>query len=337
MNEHDKLFKEIQSIKENAIDLIESTFPKHVLAQLNLSSMELDNNSYVDKKLKEYYTDLVYNCKTREGSELKISLLFEHKSYKPENEYLQLLRYLVNIWSYQEKNREPLTLIIPVIFYHGKEKWETRPFSEFFSEYSESIHDFIPGFKYILADINAYDDETIQNELFKKEFNRALALIFKYIHNEELLLDKLFDIFKELKEYIDNEEEEDRIISFIAYIMKLTEITPEKLNDILSRISHRGGDVVMTTAMKLREDGILEGFERGIEEGILKGIEQGIEKGIEQGIEQGIEKGIAEGKAEGEYAQALKTAKMMIKKGYDAELINELTGLSIEEIKNLSQ
>ncbi|MFA5519721.1 MAG: hypothetical protein WDA74_10745 [Spirochaetota bacterium] len=98
-----------------------------------------------------------------------------------------------------------------------------------------------------------------------------------------MLLGKLFDIFKELKEYIDNEEEEDRIISFIAYIMKLTEITPEKLNDILSRISHRGGDVVMTTAMKLREDGILEGIEKGIKKGIEKGMEQGIEKGIKKG------------------------------------------------------
>lgn len=76
-----------------------------------------------------------------------------------------------------------------------------------------------------------------------------------------MLLEKLFDIFKELKEYIDNEEEESRIISFVAYIMKLTEITPEKLNDIFSRISHRGGDVIMTTAMKLREEGILEGIE----------------------------------------------------------------------------
>ena len=81
----------------------------------------------------------------------------------------------------------------------------------------------------------------------------------------------------------------------------------------------------MTTAMKLREDGILEGFERGIK------------KGIEKGIEKGIAKGIAEGKVEGEYAQALKTARMMIKKGYDVELINELTELSIEEIKNLSR
>jgi len=34
MNEHDKLFKEIESEKENAIDLIEATFPDDVLSDI---------------------------------------------------------------------------------------------------------------------------------------------------------------------------------------------------------------------------------------------------------------------------------------------------------------
>ncbi|MFA5518682.1 MAG: hypothetical protein WDA74_05440 [Spirochaetota bacterium] len=58
---------------------------------------------------------------------------------------------------------------------------------------------------------------------------------------------------------------------------------------------------------------------------------------IEVARRDGIAKGKAEGKAEGEYAQAVKAARVMVKKGYDAELINEVTGLSIEEIKNLSR
>ena len=53
-NEHDNFFKTIQSIKENALDLIESTFPKNILQKLNLTTLELDKESYVDENLKEF-------------------------------------------------------------------------------------------------------------------------------------------------------------------------------------------------------------------------------------------------------------------------------------------
>ena len=58
-----------------------------------------------------------------------------------------------------------------------------------------------------------------------------------------------------------------------------------------------------------------------------KSIELDIKKAKEQGIEQGIEKGIKENQ--------ILTAKNMKNKNMDINLINELTGLSIEEIKKL--
>jgi len=191
-------FKEIESEKENAIDLIEATFPDDVLSELIPDSLTIDTNSYVDKNLKEYYSDLVYNCKCRNNAEIKISLLFEHKSYKPENEYLQLLRYIINIWSFQEKNKQKLTLIIPVIFYHGEENWKYRPITNFFKDYNENLYRFLPGFDYIITDICQFDDNKIRNELVKRDINKALFMLFKYIHNETLLVEKLYEIFFEL-------------------------------------------------------------------------------------------------------------------------------------------
>ncbi|MBN2436911.1 MAG: Rpn family recombination-promoting nuclease/putative transposase [Spirochaetes bacterium] len=46
MNEHDKLFKEIESVKENAADLIRSLFPEEIINEIDLDSLQLDNNSY---------------------------------------------------------------------------------------------------------------------------------------------------------------------------------------------------------------------------------------------------------------------------------------------------
>ena len=63
------------------------------------------------------------------------------------------------------------------------------------------------------------------------------------------------------------------------------------------------------------------------EEGKLEGIKEGKLEGIREGIEQGIEKG--------RYAEQISMAKAMKNKNMDINLISEITGLSIEEIRNL--
>jgi len=304
MNEHDKLFKEIESVKENAADLICSTFPSDILVELDIDTLTLDNNSYVDDNLNEHFADLVYFCKNRNGNNsVAISLLFEHKSSKPKNEYLQLLRYMINIWSYQEKNKLDLSVVIPVIFYHGNKKWKVKTFKEKFIGISNNFYRFIPDFSYILTDIFRYDDELIKNKLFKRKFNRVLALLFKYAYNEKQLKEKLYDILVELKDYIDDETDSQRVISILAYVLLTTGISSETVNNTLCLISDKGGKIVMTTGMKLIEKGKLEGKLEGINEGITKG------------------------KAE--------TAIAMIKESIPLEMISRCTGLTEEEIASI--
>ena len=56
-------------------------------------------------------------------------------------------------------------------------------------------------------------------------------------------------------------------------------------------------------------------------------FEDGLRKGIEQGIAQGVAQGVAQSKAE--------IAKTMLAKGYDPATVQELTGLTVEEIAAL--
>jgi len=68
-------------------------------------------------------------------------------------------------------------------------------------------------------------------------------------------------------------------------------------------------------SMRSRDE--LGSYEAGVEDGIEKGIEQGIEKGIEQGLEQG----------------KLETARKMLEKGISLNDIQEITGLSVEQLE----
>lgn len=73
---------------------------------------------------------------------------------------------------------------------------------------------------------------------------------------------------------------------------------------------------------ELREKYILD-QNSFISTGYDKGLKAGIEQGIQRGIEQGIQK------------NNIEIAKKMIEKNIDFEIISELTGISVEELKKI--
>ena len=78
-----------------------------------------------------------------------------------------------------------------------------------------------------------------------------------------------------------------------------------------------------------------DGFEEGIKEGKIAGIREGKLEGIKEGVEKGKLEGIKEGIETGEKNKTISMAKNMKSKNIDINLISEITGLSIEEIRKL--
>ena len=83
----------------------------------------------------------------------------------------------------------------------------------------------------------------------------------------------------------------------------------------------------------------IEGIKEGEKMGIRKGEKIGIQKGKVEGEKIGIRKGKVEGEKigiqKGKVEFARETAKKLLLKGFTVDLIQETTGLSINEIKNL--
>ena len=66
-------------------------------------------------------------------------------------------------------------------------------------------------------------------------------------------------------------------------------------------------------------------------------LQEGEAKGFSIGIAQGEAKGFSEGISEGSYQKALETAKLMRTHNYPIAEICTMTGLSAEEVENLSE
>ena len=84
-------------------------------------------------------------------------------------------------------------------------------------------------------------------------------------------------------------------------------------------------------AVRVEKTIVSDALRKGLEQGRAQGLEQGLEQGRAQGLEQGREQGREQGQA----AERIKNARKMKAKGYPAEDIAEITGLSVGEIAGL--
>ena len=66
-----------------------------------------------------------------------------------------------------------------------------------------------------------------------------------------------------------------------------------------------------------------------------QGLEEGLKQGKEEGLKQGKEEGLKQGKEEGKKEKAKEMARNMLKERLDINLIAKISGLTIEEIKEL--
>ena len=109
-NPHDRFFKEVFSREDVGRDFVLRHLPPYIVALLDTDSLTLTRDSFVDKELREHFSDMVYKVRLRSGGEAYICVLPEHKSYADPMTGFQVLRYKVRIWerllrAYQRKKR----------------------------------------------------------------------------------------------------------------------------------------------------------------------------------------------------------------------------------------
>ena len=80
-----------------------------------------------------------------------------------------------------------------------------------------------------------------------------------------------------------------------------------------------------------REEGREEGLEEGREEGRKEGRAEGRKEGRKEGREEGLAEGRAEGRAEGQR----EIARAMKRRGLDAQIIMDCTGLTAEQLAEI--
>ena len=122
---HDEFFKLLFREVKNAASYFQNTFPKELLAKTDFATLKLEDGTFVDERLKEKFSDILYSTKIQ-GKTGYIYILLDHKSHPDKYVALQLLKYRISIWERHLDNcktRGNLPFVFPIVLYHGAEKW----------------------------------------------------------------------------------------------------------------------------------------------------------------------------------------------------------------------
>uniref|UniRef100_UPI000774D7F1 Rpn family recombination-promoting nuclease/putative transposase n=1 Tax=Leptospira weilii TaxID=28184 RepID=UPI000774D7F1 len=252
-NPHDRLIRETFQDKKEAATFFKNTLPPEVVELLDLENLELSESSFVSEELKQEQTDLLFQIPLRSGNRTNVYLLFEHKSYLENSIYIQLLGYLTEIYRNQQRNGEPLSVVIPFVFYHGEKEWKLgdRFFEQFVltKQETEILKDFIPDFRIDLFDLKGIE---LKEKLESITFQVTLGVVQKIREGDLEFVSHLPGLFTLL---LGIEEESKRVAilrKLLLYIYWVRDLKPSELKGVLQRSKlEQYEELTMTTAERL--------------------------------------------------------------------------------------
>jgi predicted transposase/invertase (TIGR01784 family) len=254
---HNNFFAAFFDEKEVVESFLKEFVPAEITKDLDFNTLQIDKESFVDKKLLRHFSDILYLIRYKQNPAY-VYFLFEHKSrVKKKKKKLtpfQLLKYMINIWDRhlkQHKGVENLPPIIPMVIYHGEEKWEVK--TDFISLFDvpQCMEKYIPNFGFELYDISHKPDEYIKGTILL----RVLFLTFKYISNPELL-HKLKDIFRLLMELEDKTRGTEYLEILLRYLSSSAQhVSVEELRETVGEFFEQGGDIMPTIVQQAKNEG----------------------------------------------------------------------------------
>ena len=272
---HDAFFKVTFGDKDVAQDFLKHYLSAQIANVVDLNYLTKENNSFVDERFKESFTDMLYRTKIN-GEDGYIYFLFEHKSYQDPLVILQLLRYIVRIWEEKyDRKANRLPIIIPMVIYHGESKWNVQTklinLIKGIDELPEETKEYIPVYEYELYDLSPFGQVMIVGLALTKVVLEVMQLVM--ITDTKKFRQAMKKVLEDIAQLPEDKFERfvDACITYILSVRDDVDIgTIEKESkEILSERS----EAIMSVAEKLRNEGRLEGRLEGKEEERKKFVE----------------------------------------------------------------
>ena len=176
---HDALFKSVFQQPENAAAELQHVLPAEHVSAIDWSTLKLEPGSFVDEKLADHHSDLLFSATARaSGERVLVYLLLEHQSSSDPKMALRLLGYMVRIWERfsDADKKSPLPLIVPAVLAQVPGGWKAATrFSGLFSPNLGALADVVlPDFTYVVDDLHRAGDDDLRRRAVALQARLAL-------------------------------------------------------------------------------------------------------------------------------------------------------------------
>lgn len=293
---HDAVFKTFFGDARIAQKYLEHYTPVFIHGQIDFSFFRKSDTAFISSRFGISFCDVVYETRLTSGVPARLLFLFEHKSYVPNQPiHLQLLDYLLQIWEDDVKNSRPLSLVIPMVVYHGEKGWQPRSFQDYFPNMPDDWRAFIPDFHYLLTDLSRTSDDFIQNKP-DSGYLRNLFLALKFARNHQKVAENWKKIFTFGVEIYRDDRERILFQTLTLYFVNLFDMPKTEIKELgqqLPEPEHSWIDAIPEVLFeKWKKAGRREGLKLGREEGRQIGREEGRQEGRQEGLVTGREETI---------------------------------------------
>ena len=191
-NTHDKIFRTILSDKEEAARFI--TKRLNLKEAILAKDLEMYNSSFITNEFQNQEADIVYKIKNS-----NIFILIEHQTKVDKMMSFRILSYQVEIirnnieWSKVRRDDYKIPVVIPILLYTGKQKWNAKMELLEIQDKLEDI-EMQPG-SYKLVDINTYSKE----ELLEDNLFTSKMMLLEKANSEEEVSNYLEEVIPKIE------------------------------------------------------------------------------------------------------------------------------------------
>ena len=303
MNIHDSGYKKLFSNQTIFRQLLETFVNQEWVDNLDFTSCEPLDKSFVSEHYKETESDLIYKIQFHDR-EVYIYILIEFQSTVEPFMALRVLNYITNFYmDFLVNNRDvkKLPAVFPIVLYNGEAPWTAPVNLSALIEQNPPLGAFALDFQYFLIAENQYSKEALL-----KIRNIVSTLFLAESHYDlDLLEVELLNLFS-------SEVDKQAVSLFLNWFRQLA---------LHGRIE--SGDYQSLEFIYRNE--------QEVKTMLITALEREKQRIFQDGLLEGKQEGKQEGRIEGK----IEAAKEMLAKGMEITLVSEITNLPEEQLSQL--
>jgi predicted transposase YdaD len=207
----------------------------------------------------------VYDARLRDGRPVVVYVLFEHKSQPDPLVAFQLLRYQVRLWEEDLRSGRALVPVIPIVVYHGKERWWVALTHGALFDGPELLRPYWPEYRYEVTDVSHLTIEEVRGAILTQVALRIMRSIYDTRQGEDLAR-----ITEPMIGMVEQETVPELLKTLLVYVLDANEAVTmaDARRAARAVLAEKGDELMATVGETLRREARQEGQRVGLLAGI---------------------------------------------------------------------